>query len=140
VNLHSLTAIIRDKKKTEVYSTLQDDSFALDFETKKFGRILIKELNKYNNPDLIKSFFKELEEVSEITITVPNIDDPYLDKNSFIILYAYEKREKKLFAGFFWSLLSKSLKDPYIRNYVDHYKRLERLFLDRGKEIILEEQ
>lgn len=44
----------------------------------------------------------------------------------------------KLHARFFRALLSEEKKDPYVRKYNNHYKRLEQLVLDAGKEIDLE--
>lgn len=112
--------------------------YDLDFESKSFWHICIKELKNKTNIKDIQLFFEEFDQVSEIVITVKDVERPWLGDKNFLIL-ELGTHERKMYARLFWALLPREKKNFYEKKYADHYERLQHLLFDAKKEIILEE-
>jgi hypothetical protein len=67
-----------------------------------------------------------------VLITVKDTDFPAIDEKSFVIL-EFPHYTRKIHARFFWAILPKDVKDPYMKNNNDHYKRLTDLLSDVHK-------
>ena len=141
-------ADIKEKIERGVATTSQQivtdmsSPYALDFTSETFWHIYLKELRSRIEPEYIKKFFDRFELVDYVVIGVEDINNPSVDsQGSFISLELHEDDDTalKLSPHFFWLLLPEEIKDTYKKKWSDHYKRLEQLFLDTGKEIDLEE-
>jgi len=116
---------------------LYNQSYALDFDAWKFGRILIHELKGNLNPQFIQNFFSAIQTVDEVSIVVNDIEHPVIEHDTRIFVQ-YQWREIWIFAKVFWAMLSRQIKSPFDA-YTDSYERLEKLLLSKQISIELEE-
>lgn len=130
--------IIEDTSNKLVYASSQMKDFALKFVSKTFWCIIVKEFRTGNFLECIKLFFDAFEKVDNVLITVEDVDAPYMDEHTFLVL-EFPKYRRTIYARLFWSILPGSLKEPYITKYPSHYDRLIALLFDVGKSIELEE-
>jgi len=112
--------------------------FALDFVSKIFWRIIVKDFRTENSSKDIKLFFDDFEKIDNVLIRVEDIDEPYMDEHTFLVL-EFPKYRRTMYARLFWSILPQEFKGPYIRKYKSHYDRLVALLSDVGKDLELEE-
>ena len=114
------------------------EAYALDFHSKTFWDIRVKEVNARTNIKDIQLFFEEFENINVVLITMKDTDFPAIDEKSFIVL-EFPKHTRKIHARFFWAILPKKIKDPYMTKYTDHYERLTDLLSDFHKLIDIDD-
>lgn len=108
----------------------------MDFVSLSFGRILVKDLAKGVNANLVQLFFKDFEEVDDVVITVNDIDQPVIDEKTRMVL-EFENYQRNISARLFRALLPTTTKTPFMQ-YPSYYERLMKLLFAAGKGIELE--
>jgi hypothetical protein len=125
------------KNISDEVAHVMKSSFDVDFESPTFGRICIEKLKNNSNLKNIPLFFEDFERVRDVYITVKDPDHLCLDQNSHLVL-KFGDHKRIIHARFFWAILPKKMKQPYVAEYEDHFDRLSQLLLGVGKGVVAE--
>jgi len=106
--------------------------YALDFHSPTFWNIRVQELHRHTNEKDIRLFFEDFEKVDDVILTVKDADNPCIDEKSFLILEVWNYT-RKIHARFFWAILPREIKEPYVNTYQDHLERMTQIFSDVNK-------
>lgn len=119
----------KNTNKDLVENNGQAPEYFLDFTSKTFGEIKVKELrNKVYTAKQIMDFFLAFDSSEYIYLSVSDISNPYKDTNPYIS-FRLGSTTYVLSAYVFWYCMPLAIRDEF-KSEQSHFKNFETLFAD----------
>jgi len=138
-NIEPIFPVIQKTRQEIVEANDQTPECAVDFVSKTFGPIRLREIRDPGyTPNDIKSFFLHLDFVDRITILVDNPERPYVDDNSLFRISLYPERYD-ISAHLFWKCLPFAVREKF-KKFKNHFVIFQELFYHHHKKISIQKK
>jgi hypothetical protein len=133
-NIEPIIPIVQKTRQEIVETNDQTPECAVDFVSKTFGQIRLREIRdvRFTAND-IKSFFLHLDFVDRVTILVDNPERPYIDDTSLFRISLYPEGYD-ISAHLFWKCLPFAVREKF-KKFKNHFVIFQELFDNYNRKI-----